>query len=145
VNRYRLGLFNVVGVALLFAATSPDIRAGGRGLDSKVKASATATKPDADAKQIVTITLEIDKGVYLYANPVRHEFLEGYELKVKATAKENVKLAVKYPEGKTRAVVRESFDIYEGIVKIEAQVIRTIGDESPLTVHVAIRGSNGYI
>ena len=38
--------------------------------DSVVKATAAAAKPDADGKQTVTLTLAIDKGWHLYANPV---------------------------------------------------------------------------
>src|SRR5262249_53577111 len=38
--------------------------------DSKVKATATADKVSADGKQKVTITLEIEKNWYIYANPL---------------------------------------------------------------------------
>ena len=113
--------------------------------DFRVKATATATKPDAHGKQSVTIALDIEKGFYLYANPVNNEFLEADELAVRVTAKEKVKSDVKYPAGKTAGTKTIRFDIYEGIVKVEAQVVRTNGDVSPLTIHVAIKGSDGRI
>src|ERR1022692_664337 len=99
-NRYFLSLMVVAGLALTWAA---DLDAGGGKSDSKVKASVTATKPDADGKQTVTITLEIEKGFYLYANPVNNEFLESAELKVKIVAKEPAKVKMAYPPGKTRS------------------------------------------
>ena len=40
-----------------------------------VKVDATATKIDADGKQIVTVTLDIEKNWYIYANPVKNEEL----------------------------------------------------------------------
>ncbi len=46
-----------------------------------VKATATADKPDADGKQTVTITLNIEKPWHLYANPVEvKELLDSADL-----------------------------------------------------------------
>jgi hypothetical protein len=116
--------------------------------DFHVKATATATKPDADGKQTVTITLDIEKGFYLFANPVNHEFLEEAKLTVKVTGMEKVKFDVKYPAGKTTGPKDLRFDIYEGVVKIDAKVVRTNGDTSPLTIQVRIQAqdrSTSYI
>src|SRR5882672_57789 len=71
---------------------------GSKKSDSKVKASATATKI-TDGKQTVTITMEIEKGWYLYANPVGSEDFEGNKTNVSIKAKEKVAAKVKYPEG----------------------------------------------
>src|SRR5262245_52409571 len=102
---------------------------------SKVKVTATATKPDADGKQTVTITLDIAKGWFLYANPVNNEFLESAEVRVRVKAKESVKTTVKYPTGSVYSFGKdkeEQFNQYEGVVKIQADVVRTKGDTGPL-------------
>ena len=125
----------LLAFVLLTAAVRVD--AGGKS-DSKVKATATATKPDVDGKQTVTITLEIEKGFWLFANPVNHDLLEDAETKVKVTAKEKLKAYVKYPAGTRKKDGRYSYDIYEGVVKIEAHVVRTKGDSSPLNVNVTV-------
>jgi len=54
--------------------------------DSKdaVTITATADKPDADGKQTVTLTLAIDAGWHLYANPVGNEDLKSVQTVVKA-------------------------------------------------------------
>jgi Disulphide bond corrector protein DsbC len=130
----------LVMALVLLGATHAD--AGGKS-DSKVKASAVATKPDADGKQMVTITLEIEKGFYVYANPANNELLEGAELRLKFTAKEKVKADVKYPAGKTIGTKREMFDVNEGTVKIEASLKRNNGDTSPLTLRIDYVPANG--
>ena len=59
-------------LALLAALAAP-VSAQPKGSDSVVKATATASKPDADGKQTVTITLTIDPKYHLYANPVGNQ------------------------------------------------------------------------
>jgi hypothetical protein len=124
---------------LLLGGLHGAVLAGGEKSDSKVKATATATKPDADGKQTVTITLAIEKGFHLLANPVNNELFEGNELSVKITAKEKIKVDVKYPIGKKKKERQYEWDIYEGTVKVEAQVVRTKDDVSPLVVNVWVR------
>ena len=108
--------------------------------DSKVKATATATKPGADGKQTVTITLDVTKGWHLYANPVNHnnDFLNGNKTVVKISAKEKVNVNVKYPAGKTKVDDKEKYDVYTGVVKIQADVVRTMGDSSPLEINITV-------
>jgi hypothetical protein len=143
----RLFCVAIVAIASGFATHAQENKdpSGGRSA-SKVKATAVGTKPDADGKQTVTITLEIEKEFYLYANPVNNEILEGIEMKVKVTAKEKVKYDVKYPAGKTVGTKKnDKYDIYESIVKVEAHVVRNKDDTGPLTIHIAIQGSDGRI
>ena len=69
--------------------------------DTKVLATAKATKPAADGKQTVTITLAVEKGWYIYANPINNNTgYEGNETKTTIKAKEKVKATFKYPAGK---------------------------------------------
>jgi hypothetical protein len=108
----------------------------------KVKVTATATRPDADGNQAVTITLQIEKGSSIYANPVNHnnEFLDANKLSVKIVAKEQIHYALKYPLGKTRRDGMDKYDIYENTVIIQAQVTRAKNDVSPLQVRIRFLG-----
>jgi hypothetical protein len=109
----------------------------------KVKATVNATRPDGDGGQTITVTLEIEKGAWLYANPVRHnnEFLDANRTIVKILAKEKVTASVKYPPGLTRRDGGESYDIYEGTVTIHVQVLRARGDGSPLDIRIPVQGA----
>jgi hypothetical protein len=108
----------------------------------KVKVTATATKPNAEGKQTLIITLQIEKGSALFANPVNHnnEFLDANKLTVKIVAKEQINYALQYPLGKTRGDGMDKYDIYEGTVIIQAQVTRAKGDVSPLLVRIRFLG-----
>ena len=110
----------------------------------KVKATAIATKPDADSKQKVTITLEIDKGWWLYANPVNHnnEFLDANQTHVMTKANEGVEIKVMYPAGRRDRLDKEELSIYEGTVKIEVLVTRAKNDTSPLELKVYVHAHN---
>jgi DsbC/DsbD-like thiol-disulfide interchange protein len=131
-------LFALVAVTLPWQAD-----AGGKleKSDSKVKATATAGKIGADGKQTVTIEIAIEKGWHLYANPVNHnnDFLNGNKTIVKVGAKEKlVSVSVKYPEGKTKTDGKDSYDVYTGVIKLQADVVRAKGDASPLEISIAV-------
>ena len=140
----------ITGLTLFGAVFAWNVDAGAGKLeksDSKVKATATATKAGSDGKQTVTITLDVAKGWHLYANPVNHnnEFLDGNQTTVKIAAKDKIKLTVKYPAGKTITDKKEKYDIYEGVVKIQADVVRTMGDSSPLDVTIAVSACDSKV
>ncbi len=109
--------------------------------DDKVKVAASATKPDADGNQVVTLTLDIEKPWHLYANPVGNDDLADSQVVVAINAKvkpESVK--IDYPEGK---VVKDAavgnYKIYEDKVTIKAQVRRSKGDSGPLEVSIKLQ------
>src|SRR5262245_20811047 len=131
--------YATVGILFAFVAATFAWQADAGGKtgksDTKVKATATATKAGADGKQTVTITLNIEKGWHLYANPVNHnkEFLDQNRTVVKIGAKEKLKsVKVTYPEGKLKTQDEDKYDVYTDVVKIEAEVVRARGDTSPL-------------
>jgi DsbC/DsbD-like thiol-disulfide interchange protein len=144
-RNYLLGAF--IAIAALALVLRTDAGGGSRKSDGKVKASATATKIDAKGEQTVTITLAIDKGWHIYANPVNHnkEFLDGAKTKVKVSAKVKVEARVKYPFGKTHADKDDKYDIYEGTVKIEAKVKRSAGDTSPLELVIDVQACDDKV
>ena len=111
--------------------------------DGVVKVDATADKPDADGKQTITITLDIDKTWHVYANPVQNEDLTSAQTVVSVSSKgklENVK--VEYPAGKDFGDKDEKFKIYEGKVVIKAQVKRASGNNEPLEVTIKLQACN---
>jgi DsbC/DsbD-like thiol-disulfide interchange protein len=132
----------LLGAVALVAGHGPSAEAGGK-KKSYVKLSATATKPDDDGRQEVTITMEIEKPWYAYANPVGLEDLENAQTKVKLSAKgklEDVK--VEYPAGKVKVDGTSKYNIYEDKVAIKAKVRRARDDASPLTVTVTYMTCN---
>src|SRR5258708_39690200 len=86
----------IAGLALTASLAAAPLKS-----DSVVKATAVAGKPDADGKQTVTLTLAIDKGWHLYANPVGQEDLASVQTTVKVKAKSAVdNVNVDYPASK---------------------------------------------
>jgi DsbC/DsbD-like thiol-disulfide interchange protein len=139
----RGALLAVLAVTATLLATG-DLAAQGKKSDSVVKVTATATKPDADGHQTVTVMLNIDKPWHTYANPVGNMDLVNTQTTVKVAAAQPVELVkVNYPEGilKKDKVVGD-YRIYEGTVTIKAQVKRTKGDTSPLEVSTFIQACN---
>ncbi|MBI3823162.1 MAG: hypothetical protein HY289_10855 [Planctomycetes bacterium] len=143
-NRSQLFGSFVIALALFGAGFVWQAEAGENKSESKVKATAVASKVGADGKQKVTITIDIEKSWHLYANPVNHnnETLNSAKTTVKISAKESVKFKVTYPKGKTVVDKKETYDIYEGVIKIEATVDRTMGDASPLEVSIRLSACN---
>ncbi len=109
--------------------------------DSVVKATAVAAKLDADGKQTVTLTLAIDPGWHLYANPVGNEDLASVQtnVKVKGAAElQNVK--VDYPAGKkVKDATLGDYMVYEDKAVITVNVTRAKGDDSPLELTVKVQ------
>lgn len=126
-------------LAVLALVGAGEAHAQGKKSDSVVKASASADKPGADGKQVVTVTLTIDPKYHLYANPVGNEDLDSAKTEVKIASKggklEEVKL--KYPRGKEeKDKVVGNYWIYEDKVTITGLVRRAKGDTGPLEVTV---------
>lgn len=124
------------GLTLLLSWSG--VEAGSKKSDSEVKLSAKATKPDDSGKQVVTVTMDINKGWHAYANPVGNPDLRSSQTVVTVTGKEKLEaVKIAYPEGK---VVNDklvgNYRTYEGKVDIQATVQRARGDTGPLEVSV---------
>lgn len=125
----------VVGL-LIIGMVAAWSQAGGAGVksDSKVKVAIKSTK--AGNEETVVVTLTIDKGWHIYANPVGLEDLASSQtaLTIEGNPKpEGVK--IDYPAGKlVKDTVVGDHKIYEEEVVLKAQVRRT--DNGPLTVAV---------
>jgi DsbC/DsbD-like thiol-disulfide interchange protein len=112
--------------------------------DSVVKVEAkTDGKPDAGGHQTLTITLDVEKGWHIYANPVENEDLASVQTVVGIASKvklDDVKIT--YPAGKPYGKGDEKHKIYEGKVTIKAQVKRAAGDTGPLEVSIKLQSCN---
>ena len=81
---------------------------------SKVKITASASKIEKIGEQTLTVTVTIDKGWHIYANPVNSELVKDAATVVKVGAKSPVSdVKVAYPPGKRSGDI-EKFDAYEG-------------------------------
>ena len=136
----------IVPAALLLAGffavcASGPAQAQGKKSDSVVLVTATATKPDASGKQVVTVTMKMDKGWHTYANPVGLEDLKPAQTIVTVTGKAKPKeVKVDYPPGKlVKDKMLGDYRVYEDKVEIKAAVTRAKGDTGPLEVTVKIQ------
>jgi uncharacterized protein YyaL (SSP411 family) len=129
--------------AVAFAAPSQD---GPTKSDSVVKISAKATpeKPGADGKQEVTVTMTIDKGWHLYANPPGQEDFITSQTVLNVEAKKPLKdVKVTYPEGKE--IIDPTlgrYRVYEDKVVLKATLQRSPGDASPLELKFKFQSCN---
>ena len=105
----------------------------------KVKAKAESAGPNASGKQTITLTLDIDKGWHLHANPVKNETFEPNKtvVEVKGTVKPQ-SVTVKYPAGTVRDDGLGKYMAYEGRVTIPVEVQRAAGDTGPLQVVISV-------
>src|SRR5439155_14185102 len=117
------------------------VQAGGvKKSDSVVKAKAEAEKIGADGKQSVKVTLTVEKGWHIYANPVGNPDQESAATTVTITGKTKPKdVKIEYPKGKlVKDMLVGNYIVYEGEVVIKAVVERANGDSAPLEVAVKL-------
>ncbi len=144
-TRCVVGALVLALLAILVCDAGPAL-AQAKKSDAVVKVEAKADdKADADGKQTITITLDIDKPWHIYANPVENEDLANVQTVVSIAAKgklEDVKIS--YPAGKQNANQNgeEKYRIYEGKVSIKAQIKRARGDNGPLEVTIKLQACN---
>lgn len=136
----RLVLALVLLASMIAIRSDRSAWAAAKKSESVVKASASAGKPDADGKIVVTITLAIDKPWHTYANPVPKEF-PGLPTVISVEGKtkpEDVK--VDYPAGK---VIKDSvigdYNVYEDKTEIKVTVRRAKGESGPLGLTVQVQ------
>lgn len=140
------------GVRLAFAVTlvvalaaTSNLTAQAKKSDSVVKVTATATPPDGNGVQTVTIALDHEKGWHTYANPVGNKDLDGTQTTVKLTAKGAVEVVKEsYAKGKLEEdKIVGDYYVYEDKVVLTFQVKRAAGDASPLEAALSFQSCNG--
>ena len=122
--------------ALTILATGGTLPALAQKSETKVKVTAAADKADAQGKQVVTVTLAMDKGWHAYANPVGNDGLTENQTTIALSAGGKAADArLDYPEGKlVPDKVTGDYRVYEDKVTIKATIQRKAGDASPLEV-----------
>jgi DsbC/DsbD-like thiol-disulfide interchange protein len=140
---HRLGR-NALLAGLTVVCLCVSLQAQGTKSDSKVKITTETSKPDAEGKQTVTLTLVIEKGWHLYANPIGNMDLESAQTKVALKADKPLQgVKIDYPMGKIQKdKVVGDYNIYEGTVVIKAQMRRTPGDTSAVEASVSLQACN---
>jgi DsbC/DsbD-like thiol-disulfide interchange protein len=130
----------ILATTALLAWAALPASAGAKKSDSEVKVSATVAKPDAKGNQLVTVTLEHNKGWHTYANPVRNLDFDSNKTVVTVSANGKPLVAkIDYPTGKvTKDSVVGDYNVYEDKVNIYATIQRPQGDNTPLEVDVKI-------
>jgi uncharacterized protein YyaL (SSP411 family) len=111
----------------------------------QVTAKAEPDQPGADGKQVVSVTLQIDKGWHAYANPPGNEDLVSSQTEVSVESKTSLKdVKVEYPKGKELKddVLKITYSVYEDKVTIKATIQRAAGDTGPLEVTVKFQACN---
>jgi DsbC/DsbD-like thiol-disulfide interchange protein len=136
--------FRIAVLALAFAAVAGSVRAQAKRSDTVVKAEAKADKIAADGTQVVTITLTIDKGWHIYANPVGNDDLVDTQTVATLSSKNKLRsVKVEYPAGKlVKDKTVGDYKTFAGTVTIKATVRRATGDAEPLDVAVKVQACN---
>ncbi len=106
--------------------------------DAKIKATAVLGKAGPDGKQMLTLTIDIDKGWYIYANPVGNEMFEPNRTKITVKAKDKVAASINYPPGTEKTIDKDKYRVYEGRVVIQIELTRANGDNSSLEVGITV-------
>jgi DsbC/DsbD-like thiol-disulfide interchange protein len=138
----RKRLAAAVTVFIAAALLLVPAQAGGKKSDSEVKATVRADRPDSAGKQTIHLTLTINKGWYIYANPVGNDDFAANATTVTIKPKPQA-VAIAYPEGKVKKdTVIGDYRIYEDKVTIPIQVSRAAGAAGPLELDVRVNACN---
>ena len=104
--------------------------------EAVVRVSASADRPDAAGNQVVTVTLAIDEGWHVYANPPGLGDLASVQTTLTVNTRvEGARVA--YPPGRViKDGVLGDYLVYDGTTGIKGYVRRAAGDTGPLQVSV---------
>jgi DsbC/DsbD-like thiol-disulfide interchange protein len=119
-------------------ADPQDPEAAAKRSDAVVQVQAVAEPVGADARQSVEVSLEVEEGWHIYANPAGLEGLVATTVTV-AAGRELMVERLEYPPGKVSA---DGYKYYEGKVAVPVTVRRAAGDTSPLRVSVKFQACN---
>lgn len=135
----RAGVLFVAGVFALAGFSALALAQGAKKSESVVRAKVTAGKPDADGKQVLTVTLIMDKDWHTYANPVPKDFPGEPTVVVVSKAKAD-DVAVEYPKGR---IVKDSmigdYYVYDDTVDIKVTVKRPKNSPPALELQVKVQ------
>jgi DsbC/DsbD-like thiol-disulfide interchange protein len=136
---------NLCRLAVLFCLTwlgsSNEALAQGKKSDAVVKVKAVAGKDTAEGTTPITLTLTIDPGWHLYANPVGNDGLDDNATTVTAGGGAKAE-RVQYPEGKkVDDKTLGAYKIYTDEVKINVKARRPAGG-GPIELNIKVQACN---
>lgn len=143
-HRRLLTLALLAAVALLHGTSFSQDPPKKKDSSGKVNVKATASKIGADGTQTITLNLTIEKGWYIYANPVGNEDFKGNETTVKVISKPApAEVKTNYPAGQKY----DTYNVYKEQVTLTTVVRRAAGDTAPLqlSIHVNSCSSDSMI
>jgi DsbC/DsbD-like thiol-disulfide interchange protein len=106
----------------------------------KVKVQVAAGKPEAGT-QAIALTLTIDPGWHIYANPCGNKDYPDNQTTL-AVASPNKLAAVRYPPGKDKMIAGQPFKVYEGKVEIRAVIQRAANNGRPVELSLVVNACN---
>src|ERR1051326_2577120 len=108
--------------------------------DTKVKATVSASKLDSSGKQTIEITLKIDEGWHLYANPNTEYFKDSQVVVTASAAGKRLEPTVDYPKGKLVPPKGNlpAYYTYEGTVTIKMTVDRSKGGSNAVDLNITV-------
>jgi uncharacterized protein len=135
----------VLALALLASGAllggSAEARAQSKKSDSVVRIKAEADKPNSDGTTTVHLSLTIDKGWHIYANPVGQEDLADTATTVTGSGATKVE-SVEYPVGKPiKDKVLGTYKVYEDQATIKVKARRPAGG-GPIDLNVKVQSCN---
>jgi hypothetical protein len=142
------GALAMLGLAALLLAAPDSAPAQAKDEPQPLKAAtATAGKIEKDGRQTVTVSVEMNAGWHIYANPVDNADLASIKTVVNISSKQKLEeVQITYPPGKMKAEIlgsqNFSYRIYEGKVEITATVRHAAGDAGPLGISLTYNACN---
>jgi hypothetical protein len=134
-KRRSIALTLLAAVALLHGPVFSQDPPKKKDSSGKVNVKAVAGKIGADGTQTITLNLMIEKGWYIYANPVGNEDFKGNETTVKVSSKPAPADAkTTYPAGQKY----DTYNVYKEQVMITTVVRRAAGDTAPLQLSIHV-------
>jgi DsbC/DsbD-like thiol-disulfide interchange protein len=121
-------------------STTAQANAQAKKSDAVVKVKAEAEKPGADGTTTIHVSLNIDSGWHLYANPVGQEDLADTATTVTVSGAKAE--AISYPPGRqVKDKTVGDYKVYEGKVTIAAKVRRPAGG-GPIDLAIKFQACN---
>lgn len=117
---------------------------GKKTTESIVKVKARADKPAADGTQTITITLNIEKGWHVYANPPGNDELKSSQTVVTISGADKPQTTkTTYPKSKTvKDPLVGDYAIYEGASEVKVTIKRPPGAKAALEATVKCQACN---
>jgi hypothetical protein len=112
------------------------------------KVQAVASKPDANGRQVVTVTIDIDEGYFLIGHTVCDDMVPWqFKMKLQIEGKP-LPAEIAYPSGTLeKNELVGDYTTYRGKIVATAVIRRTVGDTASMEVAVTMQGypkSRGY-